>query len=195
VAIDAIWIGNRILFTRNESLCYTHTLVSTVTSSFPLLCTGFEASISSGIPNRPLVSATATLDELTNSIALTPLHCKHWLNYLLELSWCCDRRSVGLSVLMSGTPLGSVATFIFFLSFAGQLLCFSSWGAHSNDRTGLQFVVQSVSGQTRGGLITVHYCPIWEYWVLFPSPLTIAGITVEVFQSASTRGENSLLEI
>jgi hypothetical protein len=34
--------------------------------------------------------------------------------------WCCDRRSFGLSVLMSGTPLGHMTRFFFFISFAGQ---------------------------------------------------------------------------
>jgi hypothetical protein len=42
----------------------------------------------------------------------------------------------------------------------------------SDERTGLYFVAQSVSGQSRGGLITIHYCLIWVCWVPFPSPLT-----------------------
>jgi hypothetical protein len=64
---------------------------------------------------------------------------------------------------MAGTPLGPMTRF---------LLCSSSLGALSDDRMGLQFVVQSVSGQSRGGLITIHYSPVWGYWVPFPSPLT-----------------------
>jgi hypothetical protein len=40
------------------------------------------------------------------------------------------------------------------------LLCSSSWGALSDERTGLYFVVQSVSGQSRGGLVTIHDCLI-----------------------------------
>jgi hypothetical protein len=32
--------------------------------------------------------------------------------------------------------------------------------------------MQSVGGKSREGLITIHYCLIWEYWVPFPSPLT-----------------------
>jgi hypothetical protein len=39
----------------------------------------------------------------------------------------------------------------------------------SDERTGLQCVVQSVGGESRGGLVTIHY---WLYWVPFPSPLT-----------------------
>jgi hypothetical protein len=54
-----------------------------------------------------------------------------------ELSLCCYRRSVGLSVLVSGTPLGPMTRFFFFLSFAGQLLCSSTWGALSDEKTGL----------------------------------------------------------
>jgi hypothetical protein len=83
-----------------------------------------------------------------------------------------DWRSVSHYVLVSGTPLGPMTRFYFFLSFAGKLLCSSSWSALSDDRTGLWFLVQSVSCQSRGGLITTHYCLIWEYWVPFPSSLT-----------------------
>jgi hypothetical protein len=61
--------------------------------------------------------------------------------------------------------------FFFSLSFARQLLCSSSLGALSDERPGLQFVVQSVSSQSRGGLTTIHYCLIWDYWFHFPSPL------------------------
>jgi hypothetical protein len=52
--------------------------------------------------------------------------------------------------VVSGTTLGPMTRF--------YLLSSSSWGALSDERTGLQFVVQSVSGQSRGGLITIHYC-------------------------------------
>jgi hypothetical protein len=40
-------------------------------------------------------------------------------------SWCRD------------TPLGLMTIFFFFLSFDGQLLCSSSWGVLSGERTGL----------------------------------------------------------
>jgi hypothetical protein len=39
----------------------------------------------------------------------------------------------------------------------------------SDERTGLPSVMQSVGGQSRGGLVNIHYC---LYWVPFPSPLT-----------------------
>jgi hypothetical protein len=64
---------------------------------------------------------------------------------LTELSWCYGRWSVGLSALVSGTPLEPMTRSSFFLSFAGQLLCSSFWYGLSDERTGLQFVVQSVS--------------------------------------------------
>jgi hypothetical protein len=35
----------------------------------------------------------------------------------VELSWCCDRRSVGLSVLVSGTLLGPMTSFFFSFLF------------------------------------------------------------------------------
>jgi hypothetical protein len=53
-----------------------------------------------------------------------------------ELS-CYDRWSVGLSILVSGTPLGPMTRFYICLSFAGKLICSSSWGALSDERTGL----------------------------------------------------------
>jgi hypothetical protein len=36
--------------------------------------------------------------------------------------------------------------------------CLSPLDALSDERTGLHFVVQSVSGQSRGGLVTIHHC-------------------------------------
>jgi hypothetical protein len=59
----------------------------------------------------------------------------------------------GESVCLPSMP---TTRFYFFLSFAGKLLCSSSWGALSDEREGLQFVVQSVSGQSHGLLITIH---------------------------------------
>jgi hypothetical protein len=37
----------------------------------------------------------------------------------VELNWCYDRRSVSISVFLSGTPLGPMTRYFFFLSFAG----------------------------------------------------------------------------
>jgi hypothetical protein len=70
-----------------------------------------------------------------------------------ELSWCYGPRLVGLSVLVSGTPWPN---FIFPFLLPDKLLCSSSWGALSDERTDLQFVVQSVSGESSGGLITIY---------------------------------------
>jgi hypothetical protein len=79
-------------------------------------------------------------------------------------------------VLVSGTPLGPMTRFYFFLLSCWKIALLSSWCALSDVRTGLLFVVQSISGQSRGGLITIHYCLIWDYWVPFPSPLTTQGL-------------------
>jgi hypothetical protein len=80
------------------------------------------------------------------------------------LSLYCERRSVGLSVLVSGTPLRPMTRFFFCRTFALLFVL----GRLSDERTGLQ----SVSGQSRGGLVTIHFCLNWDYWVPFPSPLT-----------------------
>jgi hypothetical protein len=45
------------------------------------------------------------------------------------------RLTVTQYVLMSGTPLGPMTRFFFFLSFAGKLLCSWSCGALSDERT------------------------------------------------------------
>jgi hypothetical protein len=67
------------------------------------------------------------------------------------------------------------------------------WGALSDERTGLSFVyaagslpVQSFSGPSLLGLATIFYCLRFE--TSFSSPLTTRRVTVEVFDSASTRG-------
>jgi hypothetical protein len=82
-----------------------------------------------------------------------------------------DSQSVSMSWCRA--PLwGPWPDFTFFFCFAGKLLCSSSCCALSDERTSLQIVVQSVSGQSRGGLISIHYSLIWDYCVPFPSPLT-----------------------
>jgi hypothetical protein len=44
--------------------------------------------------------------------------CNYYnFEYRVELNWCCDRRSVGLSVFVSGTPLGPMTRFSFFPLF------------------------------------------------------------------------------
>jgi hypothetical protein len=78
-----------------------------------------------------------------------------------------DWRAVSQYVLVSGTPLGPMIRFYFFLLFCRKIYLFFLLG-----RSLWRVVVQSVSGQSRWGLITIHYCFIWDYWVSFPSPLT-----------------------
>jgi hypothetical protein len=55
-------------------------------------------------------------------------------------------QSVSQYVLVSGIPLGSMTRFYFLLSFAGQLLCSSSWDALSDERIGLWFTYTIASG-------------------------------------------------
>jgi hypothetical protein len=47
--------------------------------------------------------------------------------------------------------------FYFFFSFVGKCHCSSSWGALSDERAGLQFVVQSVSGQRTHNLTLLSH--------------------------------------
>jgi hypothetical protein len=55
----------------------------------------------------------------------------------LLYDWRSVSQSVCQYVLVSGTPLGPMTRFLFFLYFAGQLLWSSSWGALSDEKTGL----------------------------------------------------------
>jgi hypothetical protein len=59
----------------------------------------------------------------------------------------------------------------------------------------LQFVVQSVSGQSRGGLITIPYCLVWDYWVPFPSPLATRRLRWKYSNSSQPGGSGSRIYI
>jgi hypothetical protein len=59
-----------------------------------------------------------------------------------------------------GHPFGVHDQILLFPSFCRKIAFLFSLGALSDERTGLQFAVQSVSGQSRGGLATMHYCLI-----------------------------------
>jgi hypothetical protein len=63
------------------------------------------------------------------------------------------------------------------------------YSALSDERTGLEFVVQSVGGQSRAGLTTTHYCLTWDYWVPFPSPLTTRSDYGGSILPSLTRGQ------
>jgi hypothetical protein len=99
---------------------------------------------------------TMSVFELAKTV-----HASNWpatpVPTSLKLKLLYDWQSVSQYVLVSGTPLGPMTRFyfpppLFFL--AGKLLCSSSWGALFDQRTGLQFVLQSASGQNREELIT-----------------------------------------
>jgi hypothetical protein len=62
------------------------------------------------------------------------------------------RLTVSQSVCLGvGNPFWAHDQISFFISFAGKFLCSSSWGALSDKRMGLYFLLQSVGGQSRGG--------------------------------------------
>jgi hypothetical protein len=47
------------------------------------------------------------------------------------------------------------------------------WGSLSDERTGLQFAVQSLNGPSRLEPVTILYCLIWDWvnqYVLVPTP-------------------------
>jgi hypothetical protein len=85
-------------------------------------------------------------------------------NNSLRGSWLLyDWRSVSQYVLVSSSLVG-LATRYYFLSecccvkFAVLFL----WGALSDERTGLQFAMQSLNGPSRAEPITTLYCLIWD---------------------------------
>jgi hypothetical protein len=90
----------------------------------------FEGSLSSVVGSARVSGGRAVVLGVSWLAAL-PLGRSLWLR--IQLSWFCDRRSIGLSVLVSGTSLGTWPNFS-FLYFAGQLLYSSSYGAPSLTR-------------------------------------------------------------
>jgi hypothetical protein len=60
-----------------------------------------------------------------DSMSVSSPLCGRLTRYWVVLSWCYDRRSVGLYILVSGTPLGPMTRFFSFVSFVEQLLCSS----------------------------------------------------------------------
>jgi hypothetical protein len=69
------------------------------------------------------------------------------------------RLTVSQSVCLGvGHPFGVHDQILLFPLFCQKIAFLFSLGALSDERTGLQFAVHSVSGQSRGGLATIHYC-------------------------------------
>jgi hypothetical protein len=73
------------------------------------------------------------------------------------------RLTVSQYVLVSSTLVG-LATRYYFLSECCCLkfAVFFLWGALSDERTSLQFVVQSLNGPSRSEPVTIFYCHIWD---------------------------------
>jgi hypothetical protein len=91
---------------------------------------------------------------------------RRWVELML---WPTVSRPIGPGI---GHPFGAHDQISLFPLFCWKITLSVVLGRPPDERTGLQFIVQSVSGQSRGGLITIHYCLIWDYWVPFPSPFT-----------------------
>jgi hypothetical protein len=74
-----------------------------------------------------------------------------------------DGQSVSQHVLVSSTLVGLLPRY-YFLSVCCCLkfAVFFLWGALSDERTGLQFAVQSLNGPSRSEPVTLLYCLIWD---------------------------------
>jgi hypothetical protein len=68
------------------------------------------------------------------ALLMTSLHGPYRKQRYSELSWCCDRRSVGLSVFVSGTPLGTMTRFSFFFLLLPDNCCALRLGTPSLTR-------------------------------------------------------------
>jgi hypothetical protein len=74
-----------------------------------------------------------------------------------------DGRLVSQYVLVSSILVGLAAIYYFLsecccMKFAVLFL----WGAFSDERTGLQFAVQSLNGPSHSEPVTILYSPIWD---------------------------------
>jgi hypothetical protein len=77
---------------------------------------------------KPCGTEPPTAEHLQQGARTHPradLQVRHFITCWVELIWLTVSR---LSILVSGSPLGPMTRFFFFLSFAGQLFCSSSWG-------------------------------------------------------------------
>jgi hypothetical protein len=79
----------------------------------------------------------------------------------LWLDWRSVSQSVSQYVLESGTPLGPMTIFYFFLSFARKLLCFSFWGALCKLSVNCSAIFQwSESRRTHNHTLLSHLRPL-----------------------------------
>jgi hypothetical protein len=74
------------------------------------------------------------------------------------------RLTVSRSVCLGVEPTLGLDTRYYFLSEGSRLkvAVFFLWGALSDERTGLQFAVQSLKGSSRAEPLTILYCLIWD---------------------------------
>jgi hypothetical protein len=101
---------------------------------------------------------------------------------------CYDRRSVGQSVLGYSTHLRLTTRFYYCQTVAGLL----TWGALSDERTGLSFTIAAGLRQRSHFRVRVPwdsrpYFTASDSRLPFSSPSTTRRVKVEVFDATSTR--------
>jgi hypothetical protein len=107
------------------------------------------------------------------------LQCNHSMVRVARSYFTTDSQSVCLGVQASLR----LVTRYYFLSECCCLnfVVLSLWGALSDERTGLQLAVQSLSGASRSEPVTIFYCLIWDCRSQWSS-----GLGHELFSPAPT---------
>jgi hypothetical protein len=118
-------------------------------------------SLTRGRVCRLSFSVISNLSVFTSSIYVT---CVSQFE-VFEVPY--DWRSVSQYVLVSSILVGLASRYYFLsecccLKFAVLFL----WGTLSDERTGLQFAVQSLNGPSRAEPVTILYCLIWDSVIL-----------------------------
>jgi hypothetical protein len=111
MTVDGFWINNRIYWIlwysawlHFQIYCYTHTPVFTVTSSLPLLGSGFQRQ------TFPILLGFLAVPGLSDQLLTATAH--DWTPAVLWVKIWYDRRSVGQSVSVSSTHLGPMIWFL-----------------------------------------------------------------------------------
>jgi hypothetical protein len=114
----------------------------------------------------------------------------------IESVLCCNRRSIGQSVLEQSTHLGLMTRFFYYLTVAGLLM----WGVLSDERTGLSFPIaaglcQRSHSRARVPWDSPPYFTVSDSRLPFSSPPTTCRDTLEVFDTASTRESSKIVSL
>jgi hypothetical protein len=83
---------------------------------------------------------------------------------IVEVEEVTLRLKISQSSCLGVEPTLGLANRYYFLSecFCLKVVALFLWGILSNERTGLQFVVQSLNGSSRAEPVTILYCLIWD---------------------------------